>query len=254
MMTEMAKTAALEKGMVTAVRIPVTAKMRLGWDDDNLTAPDLARALADVGVAAIFVHGRTREQGFGGTVSLKGIRSVVAAVPDLPVIGNGDVTTPAAAKMMLEETGCAGVSIGRGAFYNPWIFRQTEAFLKTGTAPAETSFTERICLMRRHLQLMCDVFGEVHACRMFRKVGPWYSKRFGPASEFNRQIVQLQSQAHFEEIVASYLAWRQQFLGDDGELLPRYRPGNLEASFMLDTPPAAARVAIPVPAGPVELW
>ena len=116
MMTELGRTAALVKGMVDAVKIPVTAKMRLGWDDANLTAPDLARALAEVGVAAIFVHGRTREQGFAGTVNLAGIRSVVAAVPALPVIGNGDVTTPEAAKMMFEATGCAGVSIGRGAF------------------------------------------------------------------------------------------------------------------------------------------
>ena len=81
--------------MVEAVKIPVTAKMRLGWDEDNLTAPDLARALEDVGVAAVFVHGRTREQGFGGTVNLAGIRAVVQAVKTIPVIGNGDVTTPA---------------------------------------------------------------------------------------------------------------------------------------------------------------
>src|SRR6186997_3089804 len=98
MMTELDKTARLVKGMVEAVRIPVTAKMRLGWDDQNITAPDLARALEDVGVAAIFVHGRTREQGFGGTVNLSGIRKVVEAVKSIPVIGNGDVTTPEAAR------------------------------------------------------------------------------------------------------------------------------------------------------------
>src|SRR3954468_6759694 len=119
MMTELDKTARLVKGMVDAVKIPVTAKMRLGWDDENLTAPDLVRALEDVGVAAVFVHGRTREQGFGGIVNLNGIRAVVQAARAIPVIGNGDVTTPQAAKMMFEETGCAGVSIGRGAFYNP---------------------------------------------------------------------------------------------------------------------------------------
>jgi nifR3 family TIM-barrel protein len=129
MMTELAKTAALAKGMVDAVKIPVTAKMRLGWDDQNLTAPDLARALEDAGVAAIFVHGRTREQGFGGTVNLAGIRAVVQAVKAIPVIGNGDVVTPQAAKKMLDETGCAGVSIGRGAFYNPWIFQNTRQYL-----------------------------------------------------------------------------------------------------------------------------
>jgi nifR3 family TIM-barrel protein len=131
MMTELAKTAALVRGMVNAVKIPVTAKMRLGWDDDNLTAPDLARVLEDAGVAAIFVHGRTREQGFGGTVNLAGIRAVVQAVKNIPVIGNGDVTTPEAAKKMFDETGCAGVSIGRGAFYNPWIFQHTLHYLKS---------------------------------------------------------------------------------------------------------------------------
>src|SRR5690349_21969601 len=97
MMTDLEKTAHLVKGMVDAVKIPITAKMRLGWDDDNITAPDLARALEDVGVAAIFVHGRTREQGFGGIVNLKGIRAVAEAVRHVPVIGNGDITTPEAA-------------------------------------------------------------------------------------------------------------------------------------------------------------
>ena len=106
MMTELDKTSALVRGMVNAVKIPVTAKMRLGWDDNNLTAPDLARALEDTGVAAIFVHGRTREQGFGGTVNLAGIRKVVEAEKTIPVIGNGDVITPQAAKKMFEETGC----------------------------------------------------------------------------------------------------------------------------------------------------
>src|SRR5437667_10174520 len=91
MMTELDKTAALVKGMVNAVKIPVTAKMRLGWDDQNLTAPDLARTLEEVGVAAIFVHGRTREQGFSGRVNLNGIRAVVEAVKTIPVIGNGDI-------------------------------------------------------------------------------------------------------------------------------------------------------------------
>src|SRR5580658_3505941 len=144
MMTELDKTSALVRGMVDAVKIPITAKMRLGWDDDNLTAPDLARALEDAGAAAIFVHGRTREQGFSGRVKLQGIRAVVQAVKNIPVIGNGDVTTPEAAKMMFEETGCAGVSIGRGAFYNPWIFRHTKHFLETGQLPQEPEFDERV--------------------------------------------------------------------------------------------------------------
>src|SRR5256884_993015 len=132
MMTELDKTAQLVKGMVDAVSIPITAKMRLGWDDQNLTAPDLARTLEDVGTAAIFVHGRTREQGFGGRVNFSGIRAVVEAAKTIPVIGNGDITSPEAAKHMIDATGCAGTSIGRGAFYNPWIFVHTQHYLQTG--------------------------------------------------------------------------------------------------------------------------
>jgi nifR3 family TIM-barrel protein len=143
MMTELRKTAALVRGMVEAVKIPVTAKMRLGWDEDNLTAPELARVLEDTGVAAVFVHGRTRAQGFSGTVNLAGIRAVVEAVQRIPVIGNGDVTHPEAAKHMLTETGCTGVSVGRGAFYDPWIFRRTDHYLRTGELLSEPTFVER---------------------------------------------------------------------------------------------------------------
>lgn len=253
MMTEMDKTAALVKGMVEAVKIPITAKMRLGWDDDNLTAPDLARALEDVGVAAIFVHGRTREQGFGGTVNLAGIRAVVEAVKSVPIVGNGDVTTPEAAKMMFAETGCAGVSIGRGAFYNPWIFLHSRQYIETGTLPPEPDFSERIRVMCRHIDLMVEVFGETHGCRMFRKVAPWYSKRFGPANVFNKRVVTITSRAEFQKIVDDYLEWRRQFLDDAGELKPSYRPPPLVASFMQE-PGVAQREHIPVPKGPVEVW
>src|SRR5207247_527120 len=157
MMSELGNTTKLVKGMVDAVKIPITAKMRLGWDDQNITAPDLARALEAVGVAAIFVHGRTREQGFGGSVNLAGIRAVAQAVKGIPVIGNGDVITPQAAKKMFEETGCAGVSIGRGAFYNPWIFVHTRHYLQTDELPPEPSFAERVRVMCRHLDRMVEV-------------------------------------------------------------------------------------------------
>ena len=274
MMTELDKTAALVKGMVNAVKIPVTAKMRLGWDDDNLTAPDLARTLEDVGVAAIFVHGRTREQGFGGTVNLAGIRKVVEAVKDIPVIGNGDIITPQAAKKMFDETGCAGVSIGRGAFYDPWIFKRTLEYLgragsplpavgvnaKDGahgvtrpTLPPEPSFSERIRIMRRHLDLMIEVFGEELGCRMFRKVAPWYAKRFGPCHEFNKRVVQISTRAEFHDVLENYLRWRRQFLDEHGELLPRFQQPPMVASFMRE-PASTQREQIPVPKGPVEVW
>ncbi|MSU41643.1 MAG: tRNA dihydrouridine synthase DusB [Pedosphaera sp.] len=253
MMTEHEKTAALVKGMVDAVKIPVTAKMRLGWDDENLTAPDLARALEDVGVAAIFVHGRTREQGFSGGVNLAGIRAVVQAVKQIPVIGNGDVTTPQAAKKMFDATGCAGVSIGRGAFYNPWIFRHTQQFLATGEPPPEPTFEERVRVMCRHLDLMVEVFGEELGCVMFRKVGPWYAKRFGPASEFNKRVVQTRTRAEFHENLENYRRWRAQFLDATGALQPKFQPPPMIASFMQE-PAVAQRSAIPVPKGPVEVW
>jgi tRNA-dihydrouridine synthase B len=253
MMTELDKTAALVRGMASVVKIPVTAKMRLGWDDDNITAPDLARALEDAGVAAIFIHGRTREQGFSGTVNLSGIRKVAEAVRGIPVIGNGDVTTAEAAKKMLDETGCAGVSIGRGAFYNPWIFVHTRQYLDTGVLPPEPAFSERVRVMCRHFDLMMEVFGEEHGCRMFRKVAPWYSKRFGPASVFNKQVVLVDSRTHFHEILQEYIQWRQQFLDENGELQPRYQLSPMVASFMQE-PAVAARQSIPVPKGPVEVW
>jgi nifR3 family TIM-barrel protein len=252
MLTALDRTARLVAGMVSAVRIPVTAKMRLGWDDQNLTAPELARALEDAGVAAVFVHGRTRAQGFNGRVNLAGIRAVVEAARRIPVIGNGDVTTPQAAKQMLEETGCAGVSIGRGAFYNPWIFTQTRHYLATGELLSEPGFEERVRLMRRHLDLMVEVFGEEHGCRQFRKVAPWYARRFGPAVEFKRRVTLLSSRAEFEEILAGYRRWRTQFLDERGELLPRYQPPPLATG--LGGGLAAEPRELAVPRGPVELW
>ncbi|MGB0582151.1 MAG: tRNA dihydrouridine synthase DusB [Limisphaerales bacterium] len=254
MMTELDKTAKLVRGMVDALKIPVTAKMRLGWNDQEQTAPDLARVLEDSGVAAVFVHGRTREQGFAGTVNLAGIAKVVQAVKLIPVVGNGDVTTTEAAQVMFERTGCAGVSIGRGAFYNPWIFSHTKHFRETGDQLPDPSFNERVKVMCRHLELMVEVFGEEHGCMMFRKVAPWYAKRFGPARMFNKQVVRIQSRTQFHDILEEYLRWRQQFCDEQGELLPRYRQAPMVASFMEDEPAAAKRESIPVPKGPVEVW
>jgi len=252
MMTELDRTARLVQGMVEAVRIPVTAKMRLGWDDANLTAPDLARALADAGVAAVFVHGRTREQGFRGNVNLAGIRAVVEAAPQIPVIGNGDVKTPQAARRMIEETGCAGVSIGRGAFLNPWIFRHTLRYLQTGEVPPEPTFDDRVRVMSQHLERMIEVFGEVHGCRMFRKVAPWYARRFGPASFFNQRAVRIASREEFDQALADYVEWRAQFLDEEGELRPTYASPPLPVGFSEGA--EAAPTALPVPKGPVELW
>lgn len=256
MMNELPKTQELIRSMVDTVKVPITAKMRLGWDDNNLTAPDLAHALEDAGVTAIFVHGRTRAQGFEGVVKLDGIRKVVEAVKNIPVIGNGDITTPQAAKHMIEQTGCHGVSAGRGAFYNPWIFLHTQQYLKTGMLPPEPSFEERIRVLRRHYDLMVEVFGEDRGSLQFRKIAPWYAKRFGPVKPFNNAVVRISSRTDFEKVLTDYLEWRKPFTDEAGNLLPRYELPPMIASFMREEEEfqAKQRKEIGVPKGPVEVW
>jgi len=212
----------LAQTVVNAVRIPVTVKMRLGVDQNAINAPELARALEEAGVAAVCVHGRTGAQGFVGPVSWEGIRAVVQAVRCVPVIGNGDVTTPQTARTMIEVTGCAGVSIGRGAFYNPWIFAQTDHYLRTGELRPEPGFEDRVRFMTRHLDHIVGMSGEARGCMMFRKMAPLYARHFGPASFFKKRVVSLARRAEFDQIMADYRAWRAQFLDAQGHLLPRY--------------------------------
>ena len=149
--------------------------------------------------------------------------------------------------MMFEETGCAAISIGRGAFYNPWIFRHVAHFLDAGGLMPEPGFEERVVVMKRHLDLMVEIFGEVQGCRMFRKVALQYSRRFGPLKEFDKRIVRLSTRAEFDEILAVYRTWRAQFLDAAGELLPHYQPRQLG---MVTEPESRVKV----PAGPNELW
>ncbi|MBM3846530.1 MAG: tRNA dihydrouridine synthase DusB, partial [Verrucomicrobia bacterium] len=134
-----------------------------------------------------------------------------------------------------------------------WIFLHTSRHMQTGETPSEPSFQERVKVMQRHLDLMVEVFGEEHGCRMFRKVAPWYSKRFGPVNEFNKKVVLLKSRAEFDLILEHYIQWRRQFLDENGGLKPQYRPSDLTASFMQD-PASTTRQSIPVPKGPVEVW
>src|SRR5579883_3352411 len=142
MMCDPGKTVELVWAVVEAVRIPVTVKMRLGWDDASWSAPYFARRFEEVGVAAVIIHGRTRAQGFSGTVNLAGIRAVVEAVERIPVVGNGDVRTIADAERMLTATGCAAISIGRGALLNPWIFAQLRHWQQSGTPGPTPTYEE----------------------------------------------------------------------------------------------------------------
>ena len=233
--------------VVAAVKIPVTVKMRLGWDRERISAPALARAFEQLGVAAITIHGRTRAQGFRGVVDLEGIRAVVEAVENIPVIGNGDVRTVADASRMRESTGCAAVAIGRGALIDPWIFRRlqlAEASGGRGTdsnrtgppghSPDEFAFAadpaEQIAFLSRHFELMVEQHGEFHSCRMFRKFAAWCGAQLGIPEDLEDRLRRFESIAEFEQIVEDI----------------RARHGT-----RLDPRPTAE---IKVPNGPVEYW
>ena len=222
--------------VVAAVKIPVTVKMRLGWDDQNIVAPQLAAAFEDVGVASITIHGRTRAQGFSGKVNLDGIRQVVQAVKHIPVIGNGDILRPEHAKRMLDETGCAGLMIGRGALVNPWIFRDIATYLATGQLLPYPPVQDRLNLMHELFHTMIEQFGEHQACLKFRKIGIRCAKIMPNGKEFHRHIVAVTTKAHYDEIVAKCIT---PFLNMD----------NIEAyQNLLQNP------QLSLPVGPNSMW
>ena len=160
--------------VVKSVGIPVTVKLRLGWDHDHIVAPDMVPGLEAAGVAAITIHGRTRGQGYSGAADREAIARVVAAAHRIPVIGNGDVTTPAAALRMFEETGCAGIMIGRGALSNPWLARDVSRHLQ-GLPPAPApARADWMAYMRAHFERMVDLYGPVGGTLLYRKWIPLY--------------------------------------------------------------------------------
>jgi nifR3 family TIM-barrel protein len=201
MMCDVVSTVRLVRQVVEAVTIPVTVKMRLGWDDDNWSAPLLAREFEQAGVAAVIIHGRTRAQGFSGQVNLDGIRAVVAAVERLPIVGNGDVRTIADAERMRRVTGCAAVSVGRGALLNPWIFAQLARWEQTGEPGELPTYEQRLDFMRRHFHLLVGQRGEHFACLTFRKVANWYCKVLKPGREVQQALVRLGRVVDFDDIV-----------------------------------------------------
>lgn len=191
----------LVHAVVEAVKIPVTVKMRLGWDDANHSAPSFAREFEAAGVAAVIIHGRTREQGFGGSVNHAGIRAVVEAVERIPVIGNGDVRNIAEAQRMFESTGCAGISIGRGALLNPWIFAQLCRWETTGDPGPGQGYDARLDFMARHFHLLLDQRSEKYACITFRKVANWHCRVLRPGKVIQQRLVMIASAMDFDAIV-----------------------------------------------------
>jgi nifR3 family TIM-barrel protein len=195
----------LVRKVVEAVPVPVTVKMRLGWDDSNHSAPYFAREFEKIGVAAITIHGRTREQGFSGGVNREGIRRVVEAVERIPVFGNGDVRSIADAARMIEETGCHGIAIGRGALADPWIFRQLSSWVETGDPGPRGTYAERIEFMRLHQRRLVEWKGdEKYGCVLFRKIATWYTRALRLPKRVQQTLVMLSNLSTFEEIIAPF--------------------------------------------------
>ncbi len=198
--------ARMAETVVKSVDVPVTVKVRLGPDDEHIVAPELARRFAEVGVAALTVHGRTTAQRFSGKVHLERIAEAVSAAGEMPTIGNGDVKTPQDAVAMIERTGCAGVMIGRGALRDPWIFRDTDSFLRTGSVPPPPAIAERVALIRRHFDYVASMESEHRTCHMIRQRISWYAKKLGPCKRFKEQVRAVDSVMKFHQYVDEFLA------------------------------------------------
>ena len=233
MMCQTDTTIGLVRRVVEAVGIPVSVKMRLGWDETQLTAPFFAREFEQVGVCALAIHGRTRAQGFSGTVSLDGIRQVVEAVDRIPVVGNGDVRCVADAANMIASTGCHAVSIGRAALANPWIFRQLDEWERTGKfAPAGT-FEERLQLMISQYEFLEDRFGSERAIVLFRKMAHWYLKGMRIRKRLRGDFQRVSTREEFDAAMV--------MIHEEGPV-----DGN-RTGVLTDA-------HIPVPSGPIDKW
>lgn len=187
------------KAVSQAVDIPVTVKIRKGWDDNSVNAVELAKILEENGAAAIAVHGRTRMQMYSGEVDYDIIRRVKEAV-DIPVIGNGDITDVQSAAIMLEKTGCDAIMIGRGALGNPWIFQQINAYLNECRVIPEPSLTEKMTVMLAHIKKIIEYKGEYTGIREARHHAGYYTKGLRGGAKFRAEMGSLESFEQLEEI------------------------------------------------------
>jgi nifR3 family TIM-barrel protein len=233
LMCQVDSTVELVRTVVESVPLPVTVKMRLGWDSRSLTAPKFAREFEQAGVAAIAIHGRTREQGFSGAVDRDGIRQVVAAVERIPVIGNGDIRTIADGERMFAETGCHAISMGRGALANPWLFRQFVEWETTGGPAPAGSFDDRLTLLRRQFGYVVEQRGIERAITSFRKMAHWYLKAMLVPAALRNRIQSAKTLGEFESALADITA-NGPARGSRTGILPD--------------------LYIPVPSGPNEHW
>ena len=190
---------ALLKLVVGYKRVPVTMKMRIGWDAHSLNAVEVALAAQEAGVQGIFVHGRTKAQGYSGCVDYKSILRVKEAVR-IPVIGSGDVLSAPLAKRMFDETGCDGIAVARGALGNPWIFQEINAYLK-GKDLLRPDKESVVDTMRRHFLRCVDFYGEKNGVIIFRKFFAWYTRGFRKIRPFREKVSRLKAKAEMLAIM-----------------------------------------------------
>ena len=198
-------TARVLGAMVDAVDVPVTAKMRLGWDQQSVNAPQLARALQDVGVRAVTVHGRTRCQAYAGRADWDEIARVREAV-DIPVVGSGDVVDADFAARMIESGRVDGVVLARGMLGDFWLVRQAVHRLETGTLLEGQPFAQRVALTRRHLDMLIDHYGERRALKLGRKYVAWTIRGCAGAARLRSMVQGLDSRDALEHILDQALA------------------------------------------------
>ena len=187
--------------------VPVTAKIRIGWDADSINAPRVARILEETGIRAVAVHGRTRAQGYSGEADWKIIGEVVNAVA-IPVIGNGDLTSGADVIRRRSETNIAGAMIGRAAMSAPWIFSEVKHYFATGEQLASPSIEEKWALIQRHCQLAVEEWGrerEDQAIRSLRARLMAYSKAFPNAKLLREKFQHVSTLAEIDEIASQHM-------------------------------------------------
>ena len=190
--------------VVQAVNLPVTVKIRLGWTEEEIIALELAKRLESVGIGMITVHARTREQFYSGSAEWEWIRRV-KAVTGIPVIGNGDIANPEQALLMIEQTGCDGVMIGRGALGNPWLIPQAQHFLKFKNLLPAPSKKERIAVALHHFERVLEHKGERIGLNEMRKHAVWYIKGFKHAAMLRDRIMQTREAQEMKDVFCDIL-------------------------------------------------
>ena len=190
------------RAVVEASSVPVTVKIRKGWDKDNIVAVEAAKRIEKAGASAIIIHGRTRSEFYSGTADWEIIKQVKQAVT-IPVIGNGDIKSAQDAKKMFEETGVDGIMIGRAALGNPWIFRDIIES-QTNKTPETISNEERLRVILKHLDLEIQDKGEITGIREMRKHISWYIKNTKNASKFRDYVNRIENREELEQALKEY--------------------------------------------------